>query len=49
MVVQSHNYKKYFLEESGIRVSGRIPMKSQATEFNKFYLMTKKEKMGHQL
>ncbi|MCL4345003.1 MAG: GTP cyclohydrolase II [Candidatus Thermoplasmatota archaeon] len=41
--------KIHFLEESGIRVSGRIPMKSQATEFNKFYLMTKKEKMGHQL
>ncbi len=38
-----------FLEENGIKVSGRIPMKSQATEFNKFYLMTKKEKMGHQL
>ncbi|MGP6207378.1 GTP cyclohydrolase II [Cuniculiplasma sp. SKW3] len=41
--------KIHFLEENGIKVSGRIPMKSQATEFNKFYLMTKKEKMGHQL
>jgi GTP cyclohydrolase II/3,4-dihydroxy 2-butanone 4-phosphate synthase/GTP cyclohydrolase II len=41
--------KTHFLEESGIKISGRIPMKSQATEFNKFYLMTKKEKMGHQL
>ena len=38
-----------FLEENGINVSGRISIKSQTTEYNKFYLMTKKEKMGHQI
>ncbi len=41
--------KMKFLESNGIKVSGRIPLKSQSTEFNKFYLLTKKEKMGHQI
>ena len=38
-----------FLESNGIKVSGRITIKSQSTEYNKFYLLTKKEKMGHQI
>jgi GTP cyclohydrolase II/3,4-dihydroxy 2-butanone 4-phosphate synthase/GTP cyclohydrolase II len=37
------------LKEAGINVSGRIPVKSATTEYNRFYLTTKKEKMGHQL
>ncbi len=38
-----------FLRASGINVSGRLPVKSATTEYNRFYLTTKKEKMGHQL
>ena len=38
-----------FLKTAGINVSGRIPLKSATTEYNRFYLTTKKEKMGHQL
>ena len=38
-----------FLKTAGINVSGRIPLKNATTEYNRFYLTTKKEKMGHQL
>ncbi len=48
--IMTNNPEKIkFLEDNGIKVSGRIPIKSQFTEFNKFYLTTKKEKMGHQI
>ena len=47
--IMTNNPEKIkFLEENGVKVSGRISIKSQTTEYNKFYLMTKKEKMGHQ-
>ncbi len=48
--IMTNNPEKInFLESNGIKVSGRIALKSQTTEFNKFYLLTKKEKMGHQI
>lgn len=48
-IITNNPEKISFLEANGITVSGRIPIKSQTTEYNKFYLMTKKEKMGHQI
>src|SRR5579875_1576101 len=38
-----------FLENSNIEVTERIPLKSEPTEFDEFYLATKKIRMGHQL
>ena len=37
------------LERAGIRVTGRIPLRAEANEFNAFYLDTKRTKSGHQL
>lgn len=48
--IMTNNPEKInFLESNGIKVSGRIAIKSQSTEYNQFYLLTKKEKMGHQI
>lgn len=38
-----------YLEEKGIKISGIIPIKSSPTEFDEFYLETKKKRMGHLL
>ncbi|WP_337860117.1 GTP cyclohydrolase II [Ferroplasma sp.] len=38
-----------YLTENGIKISKRIPVIIAPTEFDKFYLDTKKEKMGHLL
>jgi GTP cyclohydrolase II len=35
------------LEESGIRITKRIPLIIQPTKYDAFYLQTKKEKFGH--
>lgn len=37
------------IETSGIHVADRIPLESEPTKYNKEYLITKKEKMGHLL
>ncbi|MCL4312040.1 MAG: GTP cyclohydrolase II [Candidatus Thermoplasmatota archaeon] len=38
-----------YLEDNGITINRRIPVIIQPTEFDKFYLETKKDKMGHML
>ncbi|WMT52245.1 MAG: GTP cyclohydrolase II [Ferroplasma sp.] len=38
-----------FLEDNGIKIVKRIPLIIEPTEFDKFYLETKKDKMGHLL
>lgn len=38
-----------FLEENGIRISERIPVKSEPTPYDEFYLDTKRVRMGHQI
>lgn len=37
------------LEENGIKVTERISIKAEATDFSKDYFQTKKEKLGHML
>ncbi|AGO60281.1 GTP cyclohydrolase II [Ferroplasma acidarmanus] len=37
------------LEENGIKISKRIPVIIEPNSFDKFYLETKKDKMGHML
>jgi len=38
-----------FLEENGITISERIPVKSEPTPYDEFYLDTKRVRMGHQI
>ena len=38
-----------FLAKANINVSERIPIRSEPTEYDEFYLSTKKTRMGHQL
>jgi GTP cyclohydrolase II/3,4-dihydroxy 2-butanone 4-phosphate synthase/GTP cyclohydrolase II len=38
-----------YLEDNGITINKRIPLIIEPTEFDKFYLETKKDKMGHML
>jgi GTP cyclohydrolase II/3,4-dihydroxy 2-butanone 4-phosphate synthase/GTP cyclohydrolase II len=38
-----------FLEENGIKISERIPVKSEPTPYDEFYLDTKRVRMGHQI
>ncbi|MFG1519910.1 MAG: GTP cyclohydrolase II [Thermoplasmataceae archaeon] len=50
ILLMSNNPSKFkFLEEQGIVISGRIPVVSNPTPFDEFYLETKKIKMGHQI
>ena len=37
------------LEESGLTVNKRIPIKSKRTKYNQNYLKTKAKKLGHLL
>ena len=37
------------LEENGLLVNKRIPIKSKATKYNRDYLKTKAKKLGHLL
>lgn len=41
--------KMDFLTRNGITISERIPIKSEPTPYDEFYLTTKKVRMGHQL
>lgn len=41
--------KMDFLNDNDINVSERIPIKSEPTPYDEFYLSTKKIRMGHQL
>lgn len=50
VILMSNNPTKFeFLEHSGIEIVGRIPVLTDPNPFDKFYLETKKEKLGHQL
>ena len=37
------------LEKYGIKIENRIPINEEINDFNKLYLKTKKDKMGHLL
>ena len=39
--------KVYQLEEYGMEIIERVPIQMEATEYDEFYLKTKKERMGH--
>jgi len=39
--------KIYQLKDYGIKINNRIPIQIDATEYDKFYLKTKQERMGH--
>lgn len=39
--------KVYQLSESGLEITDRVPIQMPATDHDRFYLKTKKEKMGH--
>ena len=39
--------KVYGLSDYGMEIAERLPLEMEATEHDEFYLMTKKEKMGH--
>ena len=41
--------KVYQLEEYGMEILERVPIQMEATEYDEFYLKTKKERMGHLL
>lgn len=48
MRLMTNNPQKYAaMEGYGLRVVERIPLESRPTEYNKKYLQTKREKMGH--
>ena len=50
ILLMSNNPTKFkFLEDQGIVIGGRIPVVSNPTPFDEFYLETKKSKMGHQI
>lgn len=39
--------KVYQLSEFGLEITDRVPIQMPATDYDRFYLKTKKEKMGH--
>lgn len=41
--------KVYQLKDYGLEIKERVPIQMDATEYDEFYLKTKKEKMGHLL
>ncbi len=50
VILMSNNPTKFeFLEKSGIEIVGRFPVLAEPNKYDKFYLETKKEKLGHQL
>ncbi|KJE49729.1 MULTISPECIES: GTP cyclohydrolase II [Acidiplasma] len=48
-LITNNPEKIKFLEENGIKISKRIPIIIEPNAFDKFYLETKKDKMGHLL
>ncbi len=48
-LITNNPEKIKYLEEHGIKISKRIPIIIEPTQFDKFYLETKKDKMGHLL
>lgn len=41
--------KVYQLEEFGLEIKERVPIEMEATEYDRFYLLTKQQRMGHML
>ena len=41
--------KVYQLEEFGLRITERVPIQVDANDFDRRYLRTKRDKMGHLL
>ena len=48
-LITNNPAKIKYLEDRGIKIEGVIPIKSSPTEFDEFYLETKKKRMGHLL
>ncbi len=48
-IMTNNPEKMSFLESNGIKISKRIPIIIKPTQFDEFYLETKKDKMGHLL
>ena len=50
IALMSNNPSKFkYLEEHGIKIQSRIPIVVEATPFDRVYLDTKREKLGHQI
>lgn len=48
-LITNNPAKIEYLEDRGISITGVIPIRSSPTEFDEFYLETKKKRMGHLL
>ncbi len=48
-IMTNNPEKMSFLKSNGIKISKRIPIIIKPTQFDEFYLETKKDKMGHLL
>ncbi len=48
-LITNNPAKVKYLEDHGIKIEGLIPIRSSPTEFDEFYLETKKKRMGHLL
>ncbi len=49
MLMTNNPEKIKFLVDKGINVKGRIPIFSEPTPYDKFYLETKKNRLGHEI
>ena len=48
-LMTNNPHKIQALEEGGLRVNKRIPIRSKVTKYNRDYLKTKANKLGHLL